>query len=404
MNSKAHSGCTPKSLLTLFLAALFLCGGIAGAGQGAERNCMTRKSESGCKGRLCASPTARCGPGKECLKVTTHWGNPDLGTFRCYVTCECKEPDKKEPKGKKVNANGVVRGGPAMFFGTPTEVTVPLHSALEDWLVVWDQHDLDDLGNVHFLEGMAGNDGFAGSMTFSFDNSGPPQQIPVAVTDIHCTFGPFTYLGRSTGVNTLTPAGDTSFTTGYYDSTIGETVFDRWVPVILTNDLYPSGQRVLLTTALNTTAVANEFEVDLVIDAFLDVGTNFCSATVNSTGAATEISAQGSASVSQNLLQLSASDVPVGNTGLFFYGQGESMTPFGDGLLCISATAGYQRLPGISADGDGFLSHMLDLSHSTHSSQLVPGSTWLFQAWYRDPGAGGGGFNLSDGLQVEFEL
>ena len=31
--------------------------------------------------------------------------------------------------------------------------------------------------------------------------------------------------------------------------------------------------------------------------------------------------------------------------------------------------------------------------------QIDPGDLWHFQFWYRDPGAG---FNLSNGLRVEF--
>jgi hypothetical protein len=180
-------------------------------------------------------------------------------------------------------------------------------------------------------------------------------------------------------------------------------MFDRWVPVLATNALYPQGQPVLLTCALVATGVPGEWEVNIDIDMFLDVGTNFCSSTPNSTGDASRISAQGSASVSRNLLQLSADSVPPGKTGLFFYGLGQSQTPFGDGFLCISGAAGYQRLPVTTADGEGFLTSMLDLSLPAHSGQLVPGSSWRFQAWFRDPGAGGSGFNLSDGLQVTFQ-
>jgi hypothetical protein len=33
---------------------------------------------------------------------------------------------------------------------------------------------------------------------------------------------------------------------------------------------------------------------------------------------------------------------------------------------------------------------------------VAPGSTWYFQAWFRDPAAGGAAFNLSDGLAVTF--
>jgi hypothetical protein len=33
---------------------------------------------------------------------------------------------------------------------------------------------------------------------------------------------------------------------------------------------------------------------------------------------------------------------------------------------------------------------------------LVPGSTWRFQLWYRNPAGGGAGYNLSNGLRVRF--
>lgn len=31
-----------------------------------------------------------------------------------------------------------------------------------------------------------------------------------------------------------------------------------------------------------------------------------------------------------------------------------------------------------------------------------PGTTWEFQYWYRDPVAGGAGFNLSDAVSIDF--
>jgi hypothetical protein len=33
---------------------------------------------------------------------------------------------------------------------------------------------------------------------------------------------------------------------------------------------------------------------------------------------------------------------------------------------------------------------------------ITAGSTWNFQFWYRNPAAGGAGFNLSDGLSIRF--
>jgi hypothetical protein len=36
------------------------------------------------------------------------------------------------------------------------------------------------------------------------------------------------------------------------------------------------------------------------------------------------------------------------------------------------------------------------------SGAFTPGSVWNFQAWFRDPVAGGANFDLSDGLEVTF--
>ena len=36
------------------------------------------------------------------------------------------------------------------------------------------------------------------------------------------------------------------------------------------------------------------------------------------------------------------------------------------------------------------------------AGQLTAGSTWNFQAWFRDPAAGGTAFNLSDGVELTF--
>jgi hypothetical protein len=33
---------------------------------------------------------------------------------------------------------------------------------------------------------------------------------------------------------------------------------------------------------------------------------------------------------------------------------------------------------------------------------ILPGSTWYFQYWFRDPLGGGAGANLTDGLRMTF--
>ena len=60
------------------------------------------------------------------------------------------------------------------------------------------------------------------------------------------------------------------------------------------------------------------------------------------------------------------------------------------------------RLPVTSASM-GNLAWDLDYTNPpTMFGTIVAGSTWNFQAWYRDPAAGGAFYNLSDGLEVSF--
>ena len=54
------------------------------------------------------------------------------------------------------------------------------------------------------------------------------------------------------------------------------------------------------------------------------------------------------------------------------------------------------------ADGAGELTYAVDNTHPVHAPQLQAGSTWNFQAWYRDPAAGGANFDLSGGYSVSF--
>ena len=49
----------------------------------------------------------------------------------------------------------------------------------------------------------------------------------------------------------------------------------------------------------------------------------------------------------------------------------------------------------------GWLSHAVDFTDPGSAASALPiGSTRYIQAWYRDPAAGGAGFNLSDGLEL----
>jgi len=134
---------------------------------------------------------------------------------------------------------------------------------------------------------------------------------------------------------------------------------------------------------------------------------NYCSTSPNSVGAGALIGWSGTPNVSTNAFVLTATNAPANKPGLFFYGAGQSSTPFGDGLRCVGAGGeGIFRLgPPVVTNGSGQVSRFVDVTLPPANADpggLDPGDTYNFQFWYRDPTGGPNGFNLSDGLSVTF--
>ena len=91
---------------------------------------------------------------------------------------------------------------------------------------------------------------------------------------------------------------------------------------------------------------------------------------------------------------------PDGQPGLFYYGTGSLMIPFGDGYQCVGGSL--YRLP-IAVAAGGVHSHELDItSPPVPSGQITAGSTWNFPAWHRDSGPGGATSNFTNGLEIGF--
>ncbi|MAF65466.1 MAG: hypothetical protein CMJ84_07395 [Planctomycetes bacterium] len=134
-------------------------------------------------------------------------------------------------------------------------------------------------------------------------------------------------------------------------------------------------------------------------------GTNYCSSTTNSTGQPAVMSAQGSAYLDLNDLILHAEPVPPNQMGIFFYGPDQASVPFGDGYRCVGpGSQGLFRLmPPLPTGQAGTLTQAVDYNQPPQTAgQITAGSTWRFQAWFRDPVAGLSGFNLSDGYEISF--
>ena len=130
----------------------------------------------------------------------------------------------------------------------------------------------------------------------------------------------------------------------------------------------------------------------------IGVGQSYCAVEPNSSGSAGLISAVGSASVAANDLTLSAVHLPE-QTGIFFAGSTQLELPFGNGWRCVGGQILRLRPRQVQA---GILRQELDLATPPLIGTITPGSSWNFQAWYRDPMGGGSAFNTSNALAVGF--
>jgi hypothetical protein len=110
-------------------------------------------------------------------------------------------------------------------------------------------------------------------------------------------------------------------------------------------------------------------------------------------------------------LVLTMTGLPRSSTIIPLMAAGTRNNPFGDGRICLGA-AGLKvfrfRPINIGKQGMATLDGIVAFARNNFyvdgspEGQILPGSTWYFQAWYRDPQAGGATFNLSNGLQATF--
>ena len=133
-----------------------------------------------------------------------------------------------------------------------------------------------------------------------------------------------------------------------------------------------------------------------VFDVDLNTPVPYCQATPNSTGQPATIRSIGSNLVQANDVTLAAGPVP-DREGFFLIAAGQTQRPAFDGFLCIRGPLA--RLPFTQPVG-GELIDQVDLT--AQPFDVMPGSTWNFQAWFLDPDAGASGANLSDAIAITF--
>lgn len=124
-----------------------------------------------------------------------------------------------------------------------------------------------------------------------------------------------------------------------------------------------------------------------------EIGTRGCASPANSSGSPAALHAIGSASVAQGDLLLELDDAPALQPAFFAFGSQLTAQPFGGGTLCIGGIVG--RFPAVHLNAAGHAARAVDFA--ALGGEI--GSTWTFQAVFRDPA--GDGFSTSDALRIE---
>ena len=107
--------------------------------------------------------------------------------------------------------------------------------------------------------------------------------------------------------------------------------------------------------------------------------------------------------MSVNNFDLIVAGLPPNKPGYMFYGLSQAQVPFGDGVRCIGPPFfRYQKIPMIDPSGTVVVPLDFDVPPlSNGPGQVVAGTPYYFQMWFRDP-SGPLGFNTTGAICVEF--
>jgi len=152
-----------------------------------------------------------------------------------------------------------------------------------------------------------------------------------------------------------------------------------------------------------------QFELtDLVLGGFAPIGTNYCAANPNSTGATGYIAALGSPIAANNDLELYAFDLPANVFGFYVVAAGQVFVPNPGGTqgnLCVGPSIGRMVTQIGNTGPGGFYAIPVDLLNLAQPSTTVAvqaGETWNFQFWHRDSNPGVTA-NFTSGYSILFQ-
>jgi glucose/arabinose dehydrogenase len=133
------------------------------------------------------------------------------------------------------------------------------------------------------------------------------------------------------------------------------------------------------------------------IDQVCPTPSSYCVTSPNSAGPGALMGSSGLGSITANSFGLLTTGCPATVNGLYFFGDGQTQAPMGNGIRCVASNL--VRLPVVQTNFFGDAGFTFDFT-APYAAGLLPGSTKNFQFWYRDVPGGGALFNVSDALAV----
>jgi len=139
-------------------------------------------------------------------------------------------------------------------------------------------------------------------------------------------------------------------------------------------------------------------------DVLPPVGSSYCQAEANSTGAPAAIGGFGSAVIADDRVVLQVVDLPRDRFGFFLMSSQQDFVPGfggGKGNLCLGGSILRFHEDVLQASYLGEVALQPSLDDLPQGTVVLPGETWSFQLWYRDfdPTLTS---NASDGLELTF--
>ncbi|MEM6672724.1 MAG: hypothetical protein AAF726_07755 [Planctomycetota bacterium] len=149
----------------------------------------------------------------------------------------------------------------------------------------------------------------------------------------------------------------------------------------------------------------NQYDLEASISG-AGIGSNYCTANPNSSGAIGLMRAWGSTSVTSNSVTLRAEDLPRGSAAFFLNSRNQGFVPLAggsEGNLCLGGDVGRHDDDILNAGIEGTIELTIDLDalpQPTGFVRATAGQTWRFQAWYRDLVGGSVTSNLTNGIRI----